>query len=117
MMGGVDLNSFPPQYLFHYHNDERDQTIRQFNHMQALWGKGTYFLSAAPNQPIPTAPVELENEYNVFKTIMYNVLPTSKNNDGRVGLAIVGSLDEVKRDVDKIAPHLQHNVLKELLQP
>jgi hypothetical protein len=45
------------------------------------------------------------------------VLPTSKNSDGRVGLAIVGSLDEVKRDVDKIAPHLQHSVLKELLQP
>ena len=62
-----DLASFPPQYLFHYYNDERDQIMRQFNHMQALWGKGTYFLSSAPGQPIPTAPVDLENEYNVFK--------------------------------------------------
>lgn len=57
----------PPQYMVIRHRDERDELIRAFNHVQALWGAGKYFLSAPPEQNMPTVPVEAENEYNAFK--------------------------------------------------
>lgn len=52
-----------------------------------------------------------------LKAVVYNLLPTSKNTDGRLGLSLNGDLEEIKTNVDRISAHLQNNVLKGLIAP
>eukprot|EP00730_Choanoeca_flexa_P013033 TRINITY_DN4900_c0_g1_i2.p1 TRINITY_DN4900_c0_g1~~TRINITY_DN4900_c0_g1_i2.p1 ORF type:complete len:624 (+),score=173.37 TRINITY_DN4900_c0_g1_i2:114-1985(+) len=107
--GGLAL---PAQYCVMRHQDERDEIIRRFNHLQAMWGHGTYFLSSPPEQNFATAPVSANDQYNAFKGIVYNLLPDSGDREGRIGLLLNGSYDEIKANATAIEAHLQHKVLK-----
>ncbi|CAB0044731.1 unnamed protein product [Trichogramma brassicae] len=73
-------------------NDERDNTIARWNLIQALWGTGkAYYSAAAP-------PIELnqENPLCRFKAIGYSRMPENDNNDGLVVLCFAKKEQELK---------------------
>eukprot|EP00045_Choanoeca_perplexa_P014974 m.180551 g.180551 ORF g.180551 m.180551 type:complete len:602 (-) comp16855_c0_seq4:571-2376(-) len=110
--GGIAM---PAEYVVMRHQDERDEIIRRFNHVQAMWGKGTYFLSSAPEQNFQTVAVNPNNTYNAFKGIVYNLLPDSGDREGRVGLLLNGDYEQIKNNAGAIEAHLQHQVFKGFL--
>ncbi|EDQ87736.1 uncharacterized protein MONBRDRAFT_33095 [Monosiga brevicollis MX1] len=107
----------PAEYHVQRHGDARDDTIKRFNHMQAMWGHGTFFLSTGQPNQADTAKVPKESSYNAFKTVAYNLLPRQGDREGRIGIIINGSYDEIKENVKAIESHLQNKVLKQLLKP
>lgn len=62
--------------------DERDVVLARWNQLQAMYGTGVGYCLRGP------VPYSLENPFCRLKTVVYNVLPQSKDEDGLVMLLI-----------------------------
>ncbi|EGD78297.1 hypothetical protein PTSG_09363 [Salpingoeca rosetta] len=101
----------PPQYRIFKFGDDRDYVIMKLNHLQALCGSGNYLVCEQPNQAWQKIPVEADNEYNMFKDVVYNLIPKSADSEGRIGLRVNGDIESIRGLKDEIGSHIKDNVL------
>eukprot|EP00050_Salpingoeca_kvevrii_P022604 m.128851 g.128851 ORF g.128851 m.128851 type:complete len:629 (+) comp9760_c0_seq6:346-2232(+) len=97
-----------PQYQVQKWGDERDRLVEAFNHMQACWGTGQFFLSM-PQSPQwnNVAPITERDPEHCFKEIAYNLLPTNDDAEGRIGLKLQMPIEKVVENEKAIAHLLQ----------
>lgn len=69
--------------------DERDTILARWNQLQSMWGSGTGFSS------LGIAVYTPENTFARFKSVAYNLLPTSTDADGLVCLYLARPFAEV----------------------
>lgn len=62
--------------------DERDVVLARWNQLQAMYGTGVGYCLRGP------VPYTLENPFCRLKTVVYNMLPQTKDEDGLVMLLI-----------------------------
>ncbi|XP_046724369.1 nucleoporin p54 isoform X2 [Silurus meridionalis] len=65
-------------------NDERDAILAKWNQLQAFWGTGKGYF----NNNIPPVDFTQENPFCRFKAVGYSCIPSSKDEDGLVALAL-----------------------------
>ncbi|XP_047661326.1 nucleoporin p54 isoform X2 [Tachysurus fulvidraco] len=80
-------------------NDERDAILAKWNQLQAFWGTGKGYF----NNNIPPVDFTQENPFCRFKAVGFSCIPSSKDEDGLVALAVN------KKEVD-IRSQQQHLV-------
>lgn len=87
--------------------DERDSVIAKWNQLQAFWGTGRghynsqgHFVDFAPDNP-----------FSFFKTVGYNVMPVTRNEDGFVALTIDRKMSEVCDNQQAIVDTLQRIIV------
>ena len=88
--------------------------------MQAQWGKGTTIFSVSPQHPLQGVKIDETNPDHVFKAIVYNVMPSNDDEDGRVCLHSALPFDTVKEKESVIKDKLQSvcsSVVEFLLPP
>ncbi|XP_066501805.1 nucleoporin p54 isoform X1 [Hoplias malabaricus] len=91
-------------------NDERDAILAKWNQLQAFWGTGKGYF----NNNIPPVDFTQENPFCRFKAVGYSCIPSSKDEDGLVALA----LNKKEPDVRAQQQHLVESLHKILgLQP
>lgn len=79
-------------YSINVFNDERDETLKKWNMLQASWGTGKgYYNSSQP--PIEYNP---QNPYYKFKAMGYNMIPEHDNSDGIVKLVFSKKIEELR---------------------
>lgn len=79
-------------YTINVFNDERDDTLKKWNMLQASWGTGKgYYNSSQPS--IEYTP---QNPYFKFKAMGYNIIPEQDNSDGIVKLVFSKKIDELR---------------------
>ncbi|RXG69446.1 Nuclear pore complex protein Nup54 [Armadillidium vulgare] len=85
-----------------YFNDERDEVLKKWNQLQAIWGAGKGYY--AQNMP----PVEFtpDNPFCRFKAVGYVKLPTYSPEDGFVELTISKKESEVRAHQHQIVDTL-----------
>ncbi|KAL7644817.1 UNVERIFIED_CONTAM: hypothetical protein RMT77_004630 [Armadillidium vulgare] len=85
-----------------YFNDERDEVLKKWNQLQAIWGAGKGYY--AQNMP----PVEFtpDNPFCRFKAVGYVKLPTYSPEDGFVELTISKKESEVRAHQQQIVDTL-----------
>jgi hypothetical protein len=69
--------------------------------IQAQWGKGTTLYSVSPQHPLQGAEITQTNQDHVFQAIVYNVLPTNEDEEGRVCIHSGIPYSDVKEPVIK----------------
>ncbi|KAI5612774.1 nucleoporin p54 isoform X4, partial [Silurus asotus] len=65
-------------------NDERDAILAKWNQLQAFWGTGKGYF----NNNIPPVDFTQENPFCRFKAVGFSCIPSSKDEDGLVALAL-----------------------------
>uniref|UniRef100_A0AAR2IJX6 54 kDa nucleoporin n=1 Tax=Pygocentrus nattereri TaxID=42514 RepID=A0AAR2IJX6_PYGNA len=87
-------------------NDERDAILAKWNQLQAFWGTGKGYF----NNSIPPVDFTQENPFCRFKAVGYSCIPSSKDEDGLVALA----LNKKEADVRSQQQHLVESLHKVL---
>ncbi|MCI4386986.1 hypothetical protein PGIGA_G00069040 [Pangasianodon gigas] len=87
-------------------NDERDAILAKWNQLQAFWGTGKGYF----NNNIPPVDFTQENPFCRFKAVGFSCIPSSKDEDGLVALA----LNKKEGDVRTQQQHLVESLHKVL---
>ncbi|XP_072517959.1 nucleoporin p54 isoform X2 [Salminus brasiliensis] len=87
-------------------NDERDAILAKWNQLQAFWGTGKGYF----NNNIPPVDFTQENPFCRFKAVGYSCIPSSKDEDGLVALALNKKEPDVRNQQQQLVESL-HKVL------
>ncbi|XP_062867847.1 nucleoporin p54 isoform X2 [Trichomycterus rosablanca] len=87
-------------------NDERDAILARWNQLQAFWGTGKGFF----NNNIPPVEFTQENPFCRFKAVGFSCVPSSKDEDGLVVLALGRKEADVRAQQQHLVDSL-HKIL------
>ncbi|KAI4895421.1 hypothetical protein NFI96_024319, partial [Prochilodus magdalenae] len=87
-------------------NDERDAILAKWNQLQAFWGTGKGYF----NNSIPPVDFTQENPFCRFKAVGYSCIPSSKDEDGLVALALNKKEADVRSQQQQLVESL-HKML------
>ncbi|KAB5549306.1 hypothetical protein PHYPO_G00065860 [Pangasianodon hypophthalmus] len=87
-------------------NDERDAILAKWNQLQAFWGTGKGYF----NNNIPPVDFTQENPFCRFKAVGFSCIPSSKDEDGLVALALNKKEGDVRSQQQQLVESL-HKVL------
>ncbi|MCJ8741222.1 hypothetical protein PDJAM_G00068200 [Pangasius djambal] len=87
-------------------NDERDAILAKWNQLQAFWGTGKGYF----NNNIPPVDFTQENPFCRFKAVGFSCIPSSKDEDGLVALALNKKEVDVRSQQQQLVESL-HKVL------
>uniref|UniRef100_A0A6A7G474 Nucleoporin p54 isoform X1 n=3 Tax=Hirondellea gigas TaxID=1518452 RepID=A0A6A7G474_9CRUS len=76
-----------------YFNDERDEVLKKWNQLQAVWGSGKGYF--APG--VPAVDFTPDNEFCRFKAVGYIKMPTFSPEEGLVEL-VIAKKDSIVRE-------------------
>ncbi|XP_007252806.1 nucleoporin p54 isoform X3 [Astyanax mexicanus] len=87
-------------------NDERDAILAKWNQLQAFWGTGKGYF----NNNIPPVDFTQENPFCRFKAVGFSCIPSSKDEDGLVALALNKKEPDVRNLQQQLVESL-HKIL------
>ncbi|KAK3555682.1 hypothetical protein QTP86_028641 [Hemibagrus guttatus] len=87
-------------------NDERDAILAKWNQLQAFWGTGKGYF----NNSIPPVDFTQENPFCRFKAVGFSCIPSTKDEDGLVALALNKKEVDVRSQQQHLVESL-HRVL------
>ncbi|KAG7320745.1 hypothetical protein KOW79_015160 [Hemibagrus wyckioides] len=87
-------------------NDERDAILAKWNQLQAFWGTGKGYF----NNNIPPVDFTQENPFCRFKAVGFSCIPSTKDEDGLVALALNKKEVDVRNQQQQLVESL-HKVL------
>ncbi|XP_017348596.1 nucleoporin p54 isoform X1 [Ictalurus punctatus] len=87
-------------------NDERDAILAKWNQLQAFWGTGKGYF----NNNIPPVDFTQENPFCRFKAVGFSCIPSSKDEDGLLALALNKKEVDVRGQQQQLVESL-HKIL------
>ncbi|KAF4077167.1 hypothetical protein AMELA_G00204980 [Ameiurus melas] len=87
-------------------NDERDAILAKWNQLQAFWGTGKGYF----NNNIPPVDFTQENPFCRFKAVGFSCIPSSKDEDGLLALALNKKEVDVRSQQQQLVESL-HKIL------
>ncbi|XP_030624408.1 nucleoporin p54 [Chanos chanos] len=87
-------------------NDERDAILAKWNQLQAFWGTGKGFFQ----NNVPPVEFTQENPFCRFKAVGYSCVPSTKDEDGLVVLALNKKESDVRSQQQQLVESL-HKIL------